>query len=199
MSLKQKQQKSLKDKWSLRFLTTHPHGDNYDGIVVHIGSDYIVLREETDFEFDGLIALPTKYLDGYRDGPFERSRNAILRLQRAEPRLRVPRWLRACDTLPALLARLQEREIWPAVEVLTDQGKSCAVYLGALQEVAESGVVLKGYDAAGKWEKPTHIDFDEVFRVEFDSRYCNHFNAYMKNKVTAASRRVRGGKRKTTR
>ncbi|MBK7994094.1 MAG: hypothetical protein IPK14_11925 [Blastocatellia bacterium] len=39
---------------------------------------------------------------------------------------------------------------------------------------------LKCYDASGKWEKVYKINYDEVFRIEFDSKYCNRFNHYMK-------------------
>lgn len=182
VSLKQKLTRSQQEKWYLRLLTDHPSGDSYDGIVVHQATDFVVLREMQDFESDGLIVLPRKHLTGHRDGRFERCGNAILKLNRAHNRLRVPRWLRSCDSLPAIMAALQARDIWPAVEVTYDKGNQTAVYLGVIESVDKSGFSIKGYSASGTWEKRTRIEMDEVFRLEFDSRYCNHFNAYMKSR-----------------
>ena len=37
------------------------------------------------------------------------------------------------------------------------------------------------YDAASKWEGGYEINYDDVFRIEIDSKYCNYFNDYMKS------------------
>lgn len=180
MSLAQKYSKSLNEQWCLRFNTRHPEGDNYAGIVTHIKPDFIVLREERDFELDGLVVLPKKFIKGCRDGRFERCQNQILRENGAIKKLRAPRWLDGCATLPQLFAALMQRDIWPGVETIFNQGADSAFYLGPITRLTDDHFFLKSYDAAGKWEKNYALAYDEVFRVEFDSKYCNHFNAYMK-------------------
>ena len=45
-------EKSLKKKWSLRLRTKHPYGDNYDGIVLHLSKEVVILHEE-ESEFPG--------------------------------------------------------------------------------------------------------------------------------------------------
>lgn len=182
VSLKQKLATSQREQSYLRLLTDHPGGDAYDGIVVHQTADVVVLREMQDFEADGLLAVPRKHLTGHRDGRFERCANAIVKMNKAQTRLRVPRWLPGCGSLQALVAALQARDIWPAVEVLFADGTRTATYLGIIQQIDDAGFVLKGYGASGVWEKRSRIDFADVFRLEFDSRYCNHFNAYMKSR-----------------
>jgi hypothetical protein len=79
MRITDKYRKSLDEKWCLRLKTRNPDGDNYDGIVTQIKSTFIVLREETDFDFDGIIILPKKVIKGYRDCEYERCLNEILR------------------------------------------------------------------------------------------------------------------------
>ena len=41
---------------------------------------------------------------------------------------------------------------------------------------------IKSYDAAGKWEKNCVPGYDEIFKIEFDRKYRNHFNAHVKPK-----------------
>ena len=81
-SLEQSYRKSVEERWSMRFRTRHPEGDNYDGVIVHIGQHFIVVREEIDFEFDGIVVLPKKVIRGVRDGEFERCANKILETKR---------------------------------------------------------------------------------------------------------------------
>ena len=74
---------------------------------------------------------------------------------------------------------LAERDIWPAVEVVFTDGGS-ALYIGPILEIKKKHFSLNCYDAAGKWEKVYRIDFNEVFRLEFGSKYTEHFNNYMR-------------------
>jgi len=179
MSRAHKYEKSLAEKWCMRFKTAHPDGDNYDGIITHIKRDFIVLREEDDFEVDGLIGLPKRFVKGVRDGKYDRCVNEILRENTELKKLRPARWLNSCETFPRVFAGLKRRDIWPGVETV-DGEKKAAFYLGPITEVTDDGFSIAGYDAAGKWEGIYDLSYSEVFRVEFDSRYCKHFNAYMR-------------------
>jgi hypothetical protein len=174
--------KSFEERWSMRFRTRHPEGENYDGIIVHIGQHFVVVREETDFEFDGIMVFPKKVIRGVRDGEFERCANEILRQNGALARLRVPSWLVGCATVRGVLTTLMKRNIWPGIETLLDDG-STAFYLGPVESVSEDGFETKCYDAAGKWEAQYSFRWQEIFRVEVGSRYCTHFNKYMRDKM----------------
>ncbi|MCI0491253.1 MAG: hypothetical protein L0229_32075 [Blastocatellia bacterium] len=182
MGLARKYRKSLDEQWSLRFKTRHPDGDAYDGVVTHIKPGFIVLLEEADFEFDGFVILPKKYIKGFRDGKYERCCNQILRENGAIKKIRPPRWLDSCETIPQVLTTLMQRGVWPGVETIFNQGKKSAFYLGPITRVTDKRFFLKCYDAAGKWEGIYKLKCEEIFRIEFDSRYCKHFNAYMKSR-----------------
>jgi len=175
-----KYRKSLGAQWCLRFRTHHPDGDNYDGVVTLVKKDFIVLREERDFDFDGVIVLPKRSIRGYRDGKYEQCCNKILRQNGAIRKCRSPHWLQACQTLPQVISALKKRDIWPGVETLFSENTESAFYLGPITASADDYFYLKCYDAVGKWEKEYKLRYDEVFRVEFDSKYCNQFNAYMR-------------------
>jgi hypothetical protein len=118
MSLIGKYRKSLNEKWCLRFKTWHPDGDNYDGIVTQIKSEFIVLREEKDFDFDGIIILPKKIIKGYRDGKNDQCCNENLRENGAIKKCHAPRWLNACETLKASDNKQDAERAWAKLVAL---------------------------------------------------------------------------------
>jgi hypothetical protein len=78
------------------------------------------------------------------------------------------------------LVRLQRRDIWPAVEILVDDGAKIDLYLGPIVDVTAEGFSVRCYDAVGNWEGVYELSYDAIFRAEIDSLYCNQFNAYMR-------------------
>ncbi len=182
MSFERKYKKSLDEQWCMRFETAHPDNDNYDGVITQIKSDYVVLREEYSFEFDGVIILPKRVIKKIRDGKYDKCCNEIIRCNGAIKKLHTPKWLDNCETIHQVVNELKRRKIWIAVEILFDKETNSALYLGPIINIIDSHFSIKCYDAAGKWEKEYQIDYDEIFRIEFDSKYCNHFNAFMKSK-----------------
>jgi hypothetical protein len=177
MSLSQKYRKSLEQRWSLRFKTTHPEGDNIDGVVTHNKRKFVVIREERDFRFDGVLVVAKKCLSGFRDAQLEKCHNAILHHTNEIKNAKSPRWLDKCENIHDVLVELKQRSIWPGIEIIYDDDS--VFYLGPIEQVHDDSVDLNCYDATGKWEKTYEIDFHEIYRIEFDSDYCNAFNSYM--------------------
>ena len=179
-SLAAQYRKSLEKHWGVRFKSRHPDGDNYDGIVVHNARTFIVLAEEQSFEFDGFVAMPKASIRGYRDTGIEACMNRIIRQNGELRRLKVPAWLTRCATIIELMETLKKRGIWPAIKTLFPDGSS-ALYLGPLESISKEGFRIGCYDAAGQWETTYPLRWSELFRVEFNSRYCEHFNRYMRS------------------
>ena len=182
MTAAQRYRKSLTKKWCMRFKTNHPDGDAYDGIVTHIKPRFIVLHEEKDFAFDGLVVLPKKNIKGFRDGAYERCFNEILRHSGAIKELRRVPWLRNADSIPRLIAALMQRDIWPAIETIDDARTDSSFYIGPITGVFADRFTIMHYDATGEWDAEYELEFREVFRIEFGSKYCEQFNAYMRRR-----------------
>lgn len=180
MKVSEKYSKSLENKWVTRFKTIHPDGDNCDGVVLAVKRSFLVIKEATDFEFDGTIILPKRVVRGYRDSEFEQCYNDVIRSNGQIKNIAIPDWLHKCSSVPEVLDQLKSHDMWPGVETLFDEGKGSAFYLGPILETREHSFSINCYDAAGRWEKVYDLKYDEIFRIEFDSKYCNHFNNYMK-------------------
>lgn len=183
MNFERKYKKSLFEQWTMRFETTHYEADNYDGVVLQIKPDFIVLREEQNFEFDGIIILLKKFIKNIRDNKYDKCCNEIIRFNGAVKKLRFPKWLNSCETIHQFLTQVRKRDIWIGVEIIFDKGSNSSFYIGPVIDVGSEDFSIKCYDAAGKWEKEFRVNYDEIFRIEFDSRYCNNFNAFMKSKA----------------
>lgn len=182
MNLESKYKKSLKNKWCLRFETFHPDEDSYNGVVVLNKPHFIVFQDEASFEFDGFIVLPKRIIKGIRDGKFEKCLNEIIRQNQTIEKLSLPDWIASCDTIQQIVTELMTLDIWAGVETIFKNGKDSAFYIGPITKTTDEQFSLKCYDAAGKWEKEYWLEYDEIFRIEFESKYCKYFNAYMQSK-----------------
>ncbi len=132
-----------------------------------------------NFEFDGIQVFPLCAIKGYRDNKFERCINQILTDNNQIKRFRAPGWVKTCVGFRELASRLYKHDIWPAVEVIFEDDES-AFYIGPVCEVEDDNFSIDCYDAAGQWEDTYKFEFNDVFRMEFGSKYTEHFNNYMR-------------------
>ena len=173
MSLSEKYKKSLRKRWSMRFKTNHPDGDTYDGVVLLNRRNFILMREEGSFEFNGLILLPKRSICGYRDGDHEKRCNEILRRNRQirqNTGLLSP-WLKRCETIRDVVSGLCRNKIWPAVEVVEDEKEDYTFYIGPIVEPEKHDFGMWCYDAQGRWQDCYTIAYDEIFRLEFGAEF----------------------------
>jgi hypothetical protein len=171
-------QKSLDKKWSIRLTTTHPNADAYDGVVIHIGKSIVVLREFRDFQADGVLVFPKKSLAEARDDEFEACENKILKHSGEIKHINKMKWLASINTVEDLIRAMLKRKIWPAIERITSG--DTALFVGSIMSVKSKSFEIYCYDATGKWEGAYNLYYNKVFRVEFESRYLNYFNDYMR-------------------
>jgi len=177
MSLSKKYDKSLANKSIIRLKTIHPDGDTLDGVVVHKSRNYIVIARLYDFEFDGFVLLPKKVIKGYRDGHFEECFSKIIRHNGEIKKIEPPKWLEKCISIKSILQFLQAHNIWPAIELLSYS----SLYLGKITDVRKDAASIYCYDAKGEWEVEYKIPYRKIFKIEFESKYCTHFNNYMRS------------------
>lgn len=182
MNLSQVYKKSLNKKWLVRFITKHPDGDCYDGIVLKEAKDFIVIASENDFEFDGILILSKKFIKGFRDGKFEKCFNEIIRFNSQIKKIKLPTWLNKCQHIKNIFQEIKNHNIWPLVEIVFNKGKKSDFYIGLILGGNEKEVGVRGYNAMGKWEKEYVLDYNEILRISFNDKYSKHFNNFMKSR-----------------
>ena len=179
MDLLTQLRKSLKQKQCVRFRTSHPEQDYYDGIVTHVRPDYIVLCQEDDFEFDGVVVLNRKAITACDDQYYGKVFNAVLRNTGQLAALKAPAWLDDCRTFEDVFTQLKRRRIWPAVKIV--HKKDGWFFIGQITHVEENGSVIRHYDGNGKWEDDdAPFGYQNLHCIHFGDRYTKHFNSYMR-------------------
>jgi hypothetical protein len=167
--------------------TKPPDATEFQGIVLANTETFVIIQQITDFEANGIVVIAKKWIESVRNGKFEKCANEILRSTvpsesspRAAPYLGASSW-------EEIVAALQAADIWPAVEVIYKGEPS--FYIGPVTAVSKDSFKLYCYDAAGQWEKEYELDYDEVFKIEIDSKYVKRFNEYMRTKRKPARKR----------
>jgi len=170
---------SKRSKGMVKITTSHPEGSDFDGIVLGSSKDLVIIQQITSFEPDGIVVIPKAWIEDVRNGPFEKCANEILTGITAVDRLTPPPYANL-PHLDQIIDHLHDKDIWPAVEVIYKGRPS--VYVGPITSVAVHSFELLCYNAAGKWEKKYELDFEEVFKLEIESKYVTRFNEYMRAK-----------------
>jgi len=171
--------KSLTAKYCIRFATNHPDGDEYDGIVIHKTNTLVFISVVDDFEVDGMLVLPRKRIAKVRDSEYEECENRIIRGNSEIRKVKTPKWLNNIKTMKDYIKYLLKRKIWPIVEMI-DSDNNNSLYIGPLISAGNTSFTINCYDATGEWEQEYTLPYSEIFKVEIDSKYANHFNSYMK-------------------
>ena len=169
----------MNNKWVVKINTKHPEGDAYGGIVLDYNRNYVVFRIIDDFEPDGIIVLPKKWIKNIRNGKLEKCYNDVIRVCNTLKKVKETGWLLGMKTMEEIVNHLKSQGTWPSVEVVHDNGSS--LYLGEITEVSKNSFSMNCYDAEGKWEKIYQLTYDMVFKIEVDSKYVRHFNNYMRS------------------
>lgn len=152
--------------------------ENYEGIVIGATNQIVVLACAKDFEFDGYQLLLRSRVKGYRNSNFEKCYTRILSYNKQLDKIRPPKWVYNIDDIDSAIKGLKRYGIWPAIETIYNS--KSAFYIGPITSISEDKFTLHCYDAAGKWENEYKLAFNEVIRIEWQSKYCMHFNNYMK-------------------
>ena len=143
-----------------------------------MSSKVVVLATVDNFEFDGYNILTRGRIKGYRNSKYERCSTQILSHNKQLPKMRPPNWVVSIQGIGSAIREIKRHGIWPAIETIYNS--ESAFYIGPITSISQESFKLYCYDAAGKWEKEYEFGFDEVIRLEWASKYCKHFNKYMK-------------------
>jgi hypothetical protein len=172
----------------IRLLTKHPDGTAFDCIPLSESKSLVIVQEITSFEPDGIVAIPRNWILRIRNGKVEETGNAIIRHDHTitEPSRCFNEFADA-TTLPQLISRLHDADIWPAIEIISN--RTGIVHVGPITNVSDTSFRMHPYSASSDWLEELEIDYGEVFKVEIESLYTAHFNSYMRSKPIQQSAR----------
>jgi hypothetical protein len=126
---------SKRNTWIIMLRTRHPDGSRFDGIVVDNKKSFVIIQEITNFEEDGYVVIPKKWIKSVRNGEHERCANKVFRF--IKPDVNITSLAPAIEfvNLASVVSYLRDNDVWPAVEVIY-KGEA-SLYLGPITEVSQ--------------------------------------------------------------
>ena len=164
----------------VRLITNHPEGDQYDGYVLKCNREMVILQDENDFMFDGIIAFPLRSVKRIRIGALEKVRNEIVKKFGLRRKIKKSIWLLKTNSLRQIIDECRRRNVWPIIE--SRKKKTTALFIGPITSVGQNDFEIYVYDALGKWEGGYNLPYKDVFRIELFDAYSTNFNRYMRQK-----------------
>jgi len=165
----------------VRLITNHPDGDVYDGYVLACNREMVLLQNEDDFVFDGIIAFPLRSIKRIRTGALEKVRNEICVQFGLRKKINKSLWLLKVNNLQQIIDECGRRNIWPTIEAKTKG--ATGLYIGPITRANQSEFGIYVYDALGKWEGGYRLPYKEVLKIELFDSYSSNFNRYMRKKM----------------
>ncbi len=152
----------------------------YFGIPVRISRSLLAFHQIDDFHFNGFRIVRLKDIVKIRRSRYETVFQRIMRSTGELESHANPTWLRI-GSWKSLLASLKKKGLCAGVESAL---KNVDIFwLGEVHALKNSAVVLKSFDAYGKWHKPKHsIEYRHITEVFFGDEYSVTFHEFMKNR-----------------
>ncbi|HWB14720.1 MAG TPA: hypothetical protein VG826_36190 [Pirellulales bacterium] len=163
-------------------------GHRLYGVVVGESNALILLHEEDDFQFDGYTVIRRKDISR---SFFSDSNDYCAKLMRKEGRWEaVPRHVKKLplDSWASLLSQFVGK-----VVILKNE-RTDEFYIGPVEEITKTGVVVRHFDGCGEWTGKERVPFSKITCMMFGNRYSTtHEKHLKKRRPTAQQDEARGG------
>lgn len=150
-------------------------GADVKGFLLDAGSEWILLNEVSDFHTNGFTLVRRQDVDAVRRGRYERTMEAILRMQ--QTRAQNPGFRIRLDLADEMFEDLLAAKLPLIVE--GEDPDDEFFYIGNLVRVGKKSLSIHHFDATGRWdEMPSLLSYEGITRVTFGSEYINTFARY---------------------
>ncbi len=151
--------------------------DSFYGIPILRSRTLVTFYEIDLFHLDGFRIIRLKDIVGIRRNEFEVTKQRILKEIGALKNLAKPSGLRI-TSWKSLLAFVKKESVCAKVESGLIEVDVFAI--GEVHSLSDDCVVLKSFDAHGKWCKPKHkIKYSDITEVGFGDEYTVSFSEFV--------------------
>lgn len=172
---------AAKEKKSLMALYRDelPNVADYTGFPVVVGKELVVLARESDFLFDGYLAMNLEditFVEQVDDNSFIRG---ILQGEKLYDRATPPR-LTDADSWNGLISGIQASfGGWLTVEALSEE--EFCFFMGVISGLDSNFLYLRQVDAMGaRHQEETTVPLQDIVTVAFGGRYIETYRKYCK-------------------
>lgn len=151
----------------------------YTGIPIRASRSLLAFHDLEEFHFNGYVVVRLRDIVKVRRSRFETTQQKILKSTSELAKHADLPWLRL-GSWKSLLSCLRKR----GVCVCASSGLMAvnAFAIGEIHRLTDDAVVLRSFDAHGKWCSPMHrIRYADLTEVSFGDEYSTTFHEFVKS------------------
>ncbi|SDH64373.1 hypothetical protein SAMN05421846_101406 [Chryseobacterium taeanense] len=150
------------------------------GFILKFSNDFLMLHESHNFTLDGIKLIPLNRISGFRHSKLEKTSEKIFLEEGLTTFNQKIINNTSLKNFESLFKSIKKQDFHCIVE-----GRKKDKYtfsIGDILEVNEKTVVIKNYDATGKFDKkPSKIFFKNIHFITFNDKYSRTFRKYLKD------------------
>ena len=190
MSFERKLNESLKWKKILQITTERPDNRNYDGIVVCIAPEFIILAQEIDYVFDGFVLIPRNKIAYFEEREEQEFSYQLLLDSGAIQQLSPPDWIGHCRTYRDVFDHIKRQHPWMTVNWVPPRSDDIQVDTALLKDSDNHSLSVELYNRAGHSIGEAGWVVSKIFSMEFESGYTNKFGYFVDKRRTGEAKKT---------
>ena len=179
VSFERKLNESYKWKKILQITTERPDNRDYDGIVVCIAGEFIILAQEVDYVFDGYVIIPRNKIAYFEEREEQEFSYQLLLDSGAIKRLNPEKWIAECRTYKDIFTHLLQTNRWLSVNWICPRCDEIHIDTAYLKDSDNQSLSVELYNRAGQSQGEMGWVVSKIFSIEFNSGYTDKFGYFL--------------------
>ena len=164
----------------IRIYTEGPDNDCYDGIILCLNDNFLILTQELDYEFEGYVLIPRKQISGYRQSDIESFSQRLMTAAGDLAEINAPDWLTQSETFNDIFSAILSTHPWLRVAWVCPSCDNIHHDVGLLKSCDDDSIAVEIYDNNGDNDGEMGWSMNKVFALEFESKFLKKFGHFIK-------------------
>jgi hypothetical protein len=166
----------------IRIYTEEPDSGCYDGLIMALTNDYLIILQELDYEFDGYQLIPRQQVSGYRQSDVEQFSHKLM-LASGEFNTDTPDWIKNSQSYEEILGHIINELPWSRVAWVCPSCENIHFSMANLKSVDDDSISVVVYDKNGESDGEMGWSMNKVYAMEFNTRLVHKFGRYIEQEI----------------
>ncbi|MCB1582477.1 MAG: hypothetical protein KDI92_05380 [Xanthomonadales bacterium] len=183
MKFQQAFEQALKEQSFIRIYTEEPDCDYYDGLIMTLTHDYVIILQELDYEFDGYVLIPRQQISGYRQSDVEQFSHKLM-LASGEFNTDTSDWIKNSQSFEDVFSQIMNELPWLRVTWVCPNCDNIHDSVANIKSVDDESISAIIYDMTGETDGEMGWSMNKIYSVEFKTRLLERFGRFIEQEIT---------------
>ncbi len=179
MKFQQAFEKALKEHIFIRIYTEEPDNECYDGIIVALTDDYLIMLQELDYEFDGYQLIPRNQVSGHRQSDVESFSQRLMTANGDFLTSNVPDWITYSENYKDIFNQILAKCPWIRVGWVCPNCDNIHYDVGNIKSTDDDTISVVLYDRDGQSSGEMGWSMSKVYSLEFNTKFLKRFSQFI--------------------